>query len=237
MAHPVFGNATEARSNDRSSFITKTYAHLLVAVLAFVGIESVLLNSVEGREFGASIAGNWWLVFGGYMVVSWMATRFAHSCESKFMQYLGLSLYVVAISVITLPMLMMAQQLAYNQGLDPSQLIFRAGMISLSGFFALTAIAFVTRKNFSFLRGFLMWGGVIALVLIGCSFFFGLNLGIWFSVAMVGIAGAAILYDTSNVIHEYSDGQHVGAALQLFASLAMLFWYVLRIVMALSSSD
>ena len=82
-----------------------------------------------------------------------------------------------------------------------------------------------------------MWGGVLALILIGCSFLFDLNLGIWFSVAMVGLAGVSILYDTSNVIHEYDEGQYIGASLQLFASFALMLWYVLRIVISLASSD
>ena len=73
-----------------------------------------------------------------------------------------------------------------------------------------------------------MWGGVLAPIPIGCSFLFGLNLGIWFSVAMVGFAGA-VPYDTSNVIHEYGEDQYVGASLQLFASFALMLWYVLRI--------
>ena len=82
-----------------------------------------------------------------------------------------------------------------------------------------------------------MWGGFIAIGLIACSFIFGLSLGVWFSAAMVGLAGAAILYDTSNVIHEYDEDQYVGAALQLFASLALMLWYVLQLVMSFSGDD
>jgi FtsH-binding integral membrane protein len=65
-------------------------------------------------------------------------------------------------------------------------------------------------------------------VLIICSAVFGFTLGIIFSVAMVGFAGAAILYDASEVIHHYPEDRYVGA-LQLFASVALMFWYVLRI--------
>ncbi|HCN07761.1 MAG TPA: permease, partial [Lentisphaeria bacterium] len=42
-----------------------------------------------------------------------------------------------------------------------------------------------------------------------------------------------ILYTTSKVLHDYGPSQYVGAALELFAAVALLFWYVLRIVMAL----
>ena len=42
---------------------------------------------------------------------------------------------------------------------------------------------------------------------------FGFELGVFFSVAMVAFAGAAILYDTSNVLHHYPEDRAVGAAL------------------------
>jgi len=61
---------------------------------------------------------------------------------------------------------------------------------------------------------------------------FGFQLGMFFSVAMVVLAGAAILYDTSNVLLRYPEDQHVAASLQLFASVALMFWYVLRIFMS-----
>jgi FtsH-binding integral membrane protein len=64
----------------------------------------------------------------------------------------------------------------------------------------------------------------------------GGGLGLWFSVAMVVLAGGFILYDTSNVLHHYRTDQHVAASLALFASVALLFWYVLRILLA-SSRD
>ena len=60
---------------------------------------------------------------------------------------------------------------------------------------------------------------------------FGFNLGLFFSVAMVALAGGAILYDTSNVIHHYPEDRYVSAALQLFASVVLLLWYILRIFM------
>jgi FtsH-binding integral membrane protein len=93
-------------------------------------------------------------------------------------------------------------------------------------------VAFVTRKDFSFLRGMLMWGGVVAMLAIVGGILFGFELGTWFSVAMIGFAGAAILYDTSNVLHHFPEDRYVGAALQLFASVALMFWYVLRLFMS-----
>ena len=65
----------------------------------------------------------------------------------------------------------------------------------------------------------------------------GFNLGLLFSGAMVLLASISILYSTSNIIHHYGTEQYVAAALGLFASVALLFWYVLRILMILRSGD
>ena len=107
-----------------------------------------------------------------------------------------------------------------------------AAGVTLMGVAGLTVVAFVTRKDFSFLRGVLMWGGVLAIVAIIASVLFGAELGTWFSVAMIGFAGAAVLYDTSNILRHYPVDRHVAAALDLFGSIALMFWYVLRLFLA-----
>jgi FtsH-binding integral membrane protein len=49
---------------------------------------------------------------------------------------------------------------------------------------------------------------------------------------MIGFAGAAVLYDTSNILHHYPEDRYVAASLQRFASIALMFWYVLRLFMS-----
>ncbi len=141
------------------------------------------------------------------------------------MQYLGLGLYVLAQAIICLPLLYMAQRK------DPS-IIPAAGIATLGMFGALSAVVFVTRKDFSFLRGILMFGGFAALGLIVCAIVFQFALGPIFMVAMITFACGYILYHTSNVLHHYRIGQHVAASLALFASVALLFWYVLQLFMS-----
>ncbi len=88
-----------------------------------------------------------------------------------------------------------------------------------------------TRTDIAFLRAMLMGGGVLALIAMVGGAVFGFQLGTWFSVAMIGFAGAAVLYDTSNIINYYPEDRYVSAAMQLFASIALMFWYVLRLLM------
>ncbi|WDE96178.1 Bax inhibitor-1 family protein [Lentisphaera profundi] len=228
MRQNVLNRQTLMNEEAKSRFITKTYLNLFGAVMAFMAIESFLLGNAQARDIAIrAMQGSWLLVLGGFMLVSWIATSMARS-RSKPVQYAGLFIYSGAYACLFLPLMMYALQVAPGDGL-----IFKAAMITLSGFIALTGIAFVTRKNFSFLRGFLMWGGVLAMIAIFAGILMGFNLGLWFSVAMVGLSGAGILFTTSNIIHEYNEDDYVGAALELFASLAMMFWYILQIVSSL----
>jgi uncharacterized protein len=210
----------------RARFISRTYNHLFGAIVAFAAIEFALFASGLAYPIAAAMLGTTWLlVLGLFMVASWIASRAAHTARSKAAQYAALGGFVLAEAIIFVPILVIAE-------LKAPGVISSAGITTMLGFGGLTAIAFITRKDFSFLRGFLMWGGIAALVLIAAGILFGFSLGVFFSVAMVAFAGAAILYDTSNVIHHFPEDRYVGAALELFASVALLFWYVIRIFLA-----
>jgi len=148
-----------------------------------------------------------------------------HKTESKASQYAALAAYVVGWSIMFVPLLFIANK--YAPGVIAS-----AAIITFLAFTALTLVVFITRKDFSFLRGILMWGGILALVTIFGGAIFGFQLGTFFSVAMVGLAGAAILYDTSNVLHHYPEDRYVAASLELFASVALMLWYVIQLLMS-----
>lgn len=207
----------------RQSFIRKTYFHVLLAVLAFIGVETFLFQSgLAIPMVSAMMSVNWLFILGGFVIVSWLATRFAMSSSSKATQYAGLFLFVIAEAIIFLPMLFIAEQSAGGGVIES------AALATLLGFGGLTAIAFGSRADFSWLGKFLAIGAIGALVLIVLSAIFGFSLGVLFSVGMIVFAGAAILYDTSNIIHHYGEDDYVAAALQLFASIAMMFFYLLR---------
>jgi FtsH-binding integral membrane protein len=206
----------------RATFIKRTYLHLLGAIIGFVLLEVWLFHTGLALKIAGLFMGKWFLVLGAWMLVSWIATHFANSARSKAAQYLGLSLFVAAEAVIFAPLLLMAATIDVG-------IIENAAHVTLGGFAALTAIAFITRKDFSFLRGILFWGFLCGFVLIIASMFMGFQLGFFFIVAMIALAGGAILYDTSNVIHHFPEDRYVSAALQLFSSVALLFWYVIQL--------
>ena len=222
------GYKTSTQVDSRARFIMRTYNHLFGALALFTLIEVFLFKTGLADSIALSLLGTsygWLLVMGGFMLVGWLASSTAANSRSLPAQYAALAGYVAAEAIIFVPLLYVAERYA------PST-IRSAAAVSLLGFGGLTAIVFVTRKDFSFLRGVLMWAGIAALLLIVASVIFGFQLGTFFSVAMIGFAGAAILYDTSNVLRNFPEDRYVAASLQLFASVALLFWYVLRLFLS-----
>lgn len=222
-------SVAESSAEERASFIRKTYAHLALALFAFIVLEAGLQMSPLAESISATMLGgrwSWLIVLGLFMGVSSLANWWANSQTSSAMQYVGLVLYVVAEAFLFLPLMFIA-----TRTLGPSVLVTAGGM-TLFLFAALTAVVLLTKKDFSFMGPILAIGGIVALGFIVVSTIFGFSLGGLFSLAMVIFAAGSILYNTSNVLHHYRPNQHVAASLTLFAGIALLFWYILRIFMS-----
>lgn len=224
-------SVAQAQPNVRAAFIRRTYTHLAGAIAAFAVLEVVLLRSPLAPAMMNMLSGSqfrWLLVLGAFVIVGTMARRLAASGASAGTQYAGLVAYVVAEAIIFVPILYIAALKA-----DPKVL---PNAIILTGalFLGLTIVAFTSRSDFSYLRGILSVGFMLALGAIVGGVIFGFNLGLGFSIIMVGLACGAILYDTARIIRTYPPDRHVAASLELFASVALLFWYVLRILLSMS---
>jgi FtsH-binding integral membrane protein len=222
--------AVDAKEEERVAFIQRTYLHLGLAILAFVAVEYALLKSyisivILNLAFGGRI--NWLIFLGLFMLVGGVANRWAQSDASPRMQYLGLGLYILAEAVIFVPLMFVAASYS-TEAVIPS-----AAIMTLTVFGGLSAIVFILKKDFSFLRMGLTVAGMLALGLIAAAILIGFDLGVLFSVAMIGLAAGYVLYYTSNVLNHYRTDQHVAASLALFATIALMFWYILRLLLQL----
>jgi FtsH-binding integral membrane protein len=195
------------------AFYKKTYTHLALAVLLFVVVEYIFFQIPAVVNFAFSLTEGWlWLVMlGGFMFATSYAERMAMRTKDKNMHYLGLLLYVVAEAFIFIPLIGMAMMYSESQSGDSSNLLTQAGIMTLALFTGLSAIVLVTKKDFSFLKSIMAVGFFVALGLI--------------------LAAGSILYQTSNMVHKYEEDQYVAASLGLFASLMLLFWYIISIFM------
>jgi len=219
---------SEANDVERAIFYKKTYMHVAIALLSFIVVEGFLLRAVPQDMIMWMLSGKfiWLFLLGLFWLGSVISTRFSFSLD-RTKQYIGLGLYILLEAIIFLPILYIA--LIYT---DNGAVVQQAAIITLFMFGGLTAVVFLTKKDFSFLRTAIVIGGFIALGLIVAGAIFGFNLGLWFSVGMVVLASGSILYQTSEIKNKYGTEQYVGAALQLFASVMLLFWYILRILMS-----
>lgn len=213
----------------RVAFYRKTYTHLAFAVLLFILVETLFFQIPSILEFALSLTEGWlWLLMlGGFMVITNYAEKMALQSHDRNKQYLALLLYVVAEAFIFIPLIFMAMIMAEDGGFE---ILNQAAILTVSLFSGLSAVVLLTKKDFSFLKSILAIGFFIALGLIVAGVLFGFNLGLWFSVGMVVLASGSILYQTSNMVHRYSEDQYVAASLGLFASLMLLFWYILSIL-------
>lgn len=203
--------------------MTQTYTHLFGAVAVFVALETFYFQTEIAARVAAAMSRVPWLaILGAWMIVAWFATHLAHRARSLPAQYAALGLYVVGKSLIFIPLIYHAERAAPGA-------LESAALATLVGFATLTAVVFVTRRDFSFLGAFLRWGFLVALLVIVFALLFSFRLGAWFSVAMVLMAGGAVLYDTSKILHRYRGRRYVAAALELFSSIALMLWYLLRL--------
>src|SRR6201994_3155512 len=180
------GNNTFLRGSQidsRAQFITRTYTHVVGGILGFILVEMGLFESGLAEQVASlMLSFNWFLILGAFMLVGWLASHTAQTSASRGMQYFAYAAYVVAEAFIFVPLLYIAEAKAPGA-------IDSATLITLLGAGGLMFVAHRTRKDFSFLRAILMWGGVIALLAIVGGVVFGAQLGTWFSVLMIGFAG------------------------------------------------
>lgn len=224
-------NIYNVQEVSRVEFIRKTYAHVALAVLAFVGFETLFFISGIAESIAIPLLSNWWLIILLFMGGAWIANKWAAEPGNIQKQYLGLLLYALLEAIIFVPVfyyLLYSEQF-YGEAVN---ILGQAALVTTGLFTGLSAVALFSKKDFSFLRSILIVGFSVALATIFAGMIFGFDLGVWFSAAMVLLASGSILYQTSRLVHDYHTSQHVAAALGLFASFMLLFWYILQIFMS-----
>ncbi|CAL2060195.1 Bax inhibitor-1 family protein [Tenacibaculum sp. 190524A05c] len=221
----LIAQSTEA---ERVEFYKKTYAHVAGGVLLFIIFEFLLLQSDALVNFMLSMTQGykWLLLLGGFMLITNYAESTALRTTDKNLQYMAYAGYIFAEAIIFVPLIAIVTKFMGGEGMA---LLQQAGIVTLTLFAGLSSIVLITKKDFSFLRSAMTIGFFIAIGLIIAGTLFGFNLGLWFSVGMCALAGGSILYQTSNLVHKFTTEDYIPAALGLFASLMLLFWYVIQI--------
>ena len=251
-ARPIEGAVATLGVSDRIQFLRKTYAHLGVALIAFALITGGMMRfatetSLKFSMWALKGSWNWVLVLVLFMVVGYVADRLARSDRSRGLQYAGLTVAVVAEAILLQPLLWVLmirfgnpQQIFASDGVNlvlsgqAASILMQAIIITLAIFIGLTLVVFLTKKDFSFMRGALAICSFAALGVIIASMAFGFHLGAIFAGLMILLMAGYILYQTSLVMAHFPPTGYVAASLMLFSTIATLFWYVLQFLMSLS---
>ncbi len=206
----------------RMEFIRKTYSLFLAGILCALVAGTICLNSYP--LFSAAV---------GILRVPLMAIvlLFGLSMGAQAvsriegLNYAALFGFTAFIGFLFAPILRF-----YEQGAPG--IVMQAAALTTITFSALTAYAFITKKDFSFLGG-MLFVGVILLVLGGlANVFFFKSVGASYYMAWITVFLFAgyVLFDTSRIIHRYDSKGYCSAALALFLDFFNMFMAILRIL-------
>lgn len=260
VRRPIAGAVATLGVSDRVAFLRKTYGLLGVSLVAFALLSAGILVYAQNFswEFSrwAMFSGGmgWVLVLGLFIGATMLAQRLSLSETSRGLQYVGLGIGILAQALLMQPILWLllmqfgdhvvmssfssltlSRHYVVHMNAQTTSIIMQAVVITLSIFVGLTVTVFVTRKDFSFLRGMLSVGTFALLGVALASWMFGFNVGALYCGFGILLMSGYILYETSQVMSSFPPSGYVAAALILFTTVATLFRFVLTILIQLNS--
>ncbi len=218
------GAVSGLNEGQRAGFIRRTYAHVAMAVTATAAFVAFLLAVGAGPVLLSFLTGgmiNMLIFMGLFIGTGILADNWAKSGQTITMHYLALFGYAFVQAVVVTPAIYIA--VLYKPAAIWDALLATSALVA-----GLSWIAFTTKRDFSFMGPFLRIGSFIALAVIFAGVIFGFSIGLVGIGAIILLAAGFVLNDTSNIIHHYQEHQHVAAALSLYASIALMFRFILQ---------
>jgi FtsH-binding integral membrane protein len=236
-ARPIPGAVATLGVSDRVAFLRKSYSLLGGALMVWAAATAYMFRYMPEFSFKFSkwaLSGyNWFAVIGLLMLSGWVANWLARSETSRTIQFIGLAVEVAAWTLLLQPLLWILFIKFKPAGAQ--SILLQGTVATLVIFGGLTATVFITKKDFSFLRGVVTVGMFAALGIILASMLFGFTLGLVFTGAMIALMALVILYETSMMLNYFPPTHYVAAALMLFGTVATLFWQIIVFLMRLRS--
>ncbi|MDR0633375.1 MAG: Bax inhibitor-1/YccA family protein [Azoarcus sp.] len=201
--------------------IRNTYT-LLALTLAFSALAAGLSMALQLPYLGP------WITLLGYFGLLFLTTKLRNSaagivCVFALTGFMGATLGPILSVYLATP--------------HGSQLVMQALGATAFIFFTLSAYAFYSRKDFSFMGGFLFVGALVAFLAGVAAIFFDMStLSLAVSAAFVLIASGLILYETSAIIHG-GETNYIMATVTLYVSIYNLFVSLLHLLSIFSGDD
>ncbi len=218
-----FGAETAARAglDERMGFVRKVYALFFAATLFAIGGVAV---GVSYRPLLVFAFEHPYVMFFAMLggVMSAQAVR--HVPGVNLAALFG---FTALTGVVISPLI------AVYTRLNPAS-ILQAGVLTVAIFGGLTAYVFVSKKDFSFMRGMVVTGLIVVFAASLLNFFIVGSSAFAFAISCAALLlfSGFVLYDTSNIIRRYPTNEYVAGALDLYLDAFNLFLALLRLLNA-----
>jgi modulator of FtsH protease len=221
--HPISHSPTDIGQSvlATNKVIRNTYA-LLSMTLLFSGASAAFSMAMNLPHPGiiVTLLGYFGLLFATMKLRN---SAWGIACIFALTGFMGITLGPILTAYLSLP----------NGGLIVSQAMVATAVIFLS----LSAYAITSKKDFSFMGGFLMVGIIVAFLAgLGAIFFAIPALSLGVSAMFVLLMSGLILYETSNIIHG-GETNYIMATTSLFVAIFNLFTSLLHILGFLNGED
>jgi len=207
----------------QNAVLRNTYWLLALSMLptiagAFVGMQFNFFSVFKSAPIMAPL-----LMFGAMLGSLFVVTRLRNSSWGV----VALFGFTFIAGVFLTPILTVAA--GFRNG---GQLVGLAGAMTAGIFFAMAAVATITKKDFSFMGKFLFIGMILLIIASLANIFFQIPaMSVTISAIAVLIFSTYILYDLSRIIHG-GETNYIMATLSLFLSLYNIFISLLNILLA-----
>ena len=240
---------SHATGAERLAFLRKVYSLLFSGIFVFflctaIPIALYLAGTAVGESIvSALLSINPLVYIVAVLGMSFLAGAVAHKPGINIVMF-----YVFAafFGVLTVPLVLYAMVVTAEAGaLESGQLAVASGLTAVlqaAGLTTLimgglTAYVFITKKDFSFMGGFLAVGLVLligAAIIMAISSMMGANVEMFhtaFSIVAVILFSGYVLYDTSRILHHFPSHMWVAAALHLLIDFIILFRNILWLIL------
>ncbi|HKY06555.1 MAG TPA: Bax inhibitor-1/YccA family protein [Blastocatellia bacterium] len=216
---PDAPTAAEAGVSERLGFIRKVYSLFFVATLFAIG----------GVMIGFAVP-DVMILIARHPIITLMLMMGGVIGAQAVRHVPGVNL-AAFFAFTTFTGVVISPFIYYVSVTNPSS-IFQAGVLTVGIFGGLTVYAFLSKRDFSFMRG-MLFVGLIVVLLAGLLNVLALgSTGLGFAIACAALLlfSGYVLYDTSNIIRRYPTNEYVAGAMDLYLDAFNIFLALLRIL-------
>lgn len=209
----LYSTAGESSAIEVNKVLRNTYM-LLSLTLGFSAVTATITAMLNVGMVG------YWAMFIGAMICLFVVHKKADSAAGLFWVFAFTGLMGGALGPI------LSMYVAAGMGHLVGQALGATAVVFLS----LSAYALISKKDFSFMGGFLMVGMVVAILAIIANFFFAMPaLGLAINALIILVMSGFILFDTSRIIHG-GETNYIRATVGLYLSIYNIFLSILSLL-------